>query len=287
MRRVAALLVWVLCVALGPGCSINPATGKRQFNPLSEGREISLGDEAAPKFLKDYGGPIPSPAIRKYVSGLGHRLAAVSERPKLPWEFHVVDSQVINAFALPGGKVFISRGLLAKLENEAMLAGVLGHEIGHVTAQHVGQRLGQALVVQGIATGLGVAGQQTDKDLLRVLGVGAQVGGTAYLLKYGRDHEDQADKLGIRYMTKLDYNPVGQLMVMQVLKRASGGSSQWEMLSTHPRPKKRLARVRRLIKKKYPGYKTPNRYILNEAPFKAEVLDRLAELPPPKHRRKK
>ena len=153
MQRLVYLILIFLIGLISSGCSTNLATGQSQLNFISTQREIAIGSEASPKFLEEYGGEIPSTKIKQYVSDLGQRLAAQSERPELPWEFHVIDSQVINAFALPGGKVFISRGLMAKMTNEAQLAGVLGHEIGHVTAQHVGQRMTQGLIVQGVAAG--------------------------------------------------------------------------------------------------------------------------------------
>ncbi|MCE9588984.1 MAG: M48 family metalloprotease [Planctomycetes bacterium] len=280
---------WWVCVALmsamllgAPGCSTNPATGKSQFNVVDEKQEIQLGVQAQPAFTKDNGGEIPSPAIRSYVNDLGHRLAAASERPQLPWTFTVVDSSVINAFALPGGKVFISRGLLAKMTNEAQLAGVLGHEIGHVTAQHIGQQMSQAMVLQGVVAGLGVAGGASNNDYLRVLGMGASAGGSVYLLKFGRDQESQADELGVRYMSRLGYNPVGQLQVMEILQKEAGSSNTVEFLSTHPLPQTRLDRLNALIKKSYPDYNTTGKYRFNQDEFKAAVLDPLKTLPPPK-----
>lgn len=281
-RDAAGILL--LCVAwLLPACSINPATGQRQFNVLSQQREIALGEEASPQFLAEYGGPIPSPAIREYVSNIGLRLASVSERPNLPWEFHVVDSEVINAFALPGGKVFMSRGLLAKMNNEAQLAGVLGHEVGHVTAQHIGQQMSQAIAVQAVAVGLGIAGAVSDEDWLKVLGVGANVGGGLYLLSFGRNQEIQSDELGVRYMTKLGYDPNGQVQVMKILKQASGGGGSIEFLSTHPLPD---TRIEHLEKRIAAGTDlSPGPYRFYEQRFKTNVLDELKKLDPPKHRR--
>lgn len=288
MKSRLTVAVLLMGLMLGTwGCSTNPATGRSQFNIIGEGQEIELGTQAQPGFTKDYGGEIPSEPIRKYVSDLGHRLAAASERPSLPWTFTVLDSGVINAFALPGGKVFISRALLADMTNEAQLAGVLGHEIGHVTAQHMGQQMSQALVVQGVAVGLGVAGNAANKDYLRVLGVGAQAGGSVYLLKFGRDQESEADALGVRYMTHLGYNPMGQVQVMEILKKASGGGANLEILSTHPLPQTRIDRLNKLIDEEYPDHDSPGRYRFGEAEFKAAVIDNLSKLPAPKHSPKK
>lgn len=283
-RTMTAFMIWIAALAaVGQGCSTNPATGKSQLNAVSARREISLGAEAAPGFLKEYGGEVGSVSLLRYVSELGGRLAAVSERPDLPWEFHVVDSEVINAFALPGGKVFVSRGLLSKLDNEAQLAGVLGHEVGHVTAQHIGQQMTQAMIIQGVAVGLGVAGEITDREWLKVLGVGSSVGGTVYLLSFGRDQELEADALGVRYMAKLGYNPVGQLQVMEILAKEASGGSMPEFLSTHPLPTTRIERLKKLIRGNYPNYEDPAAYRYNFEQFKEAVTAELNKLPPAKH----
>ncbi|MCC6680598.1 MAG: M48 family metalloprotease [Phycisphaeraceae bacterium] len=267
----------------GAGCSTNPATGQKQFNLLSQSQEVSLGSEAAPQFLKEYGGPIPSPGIRQYVSEVGLKLAKVSERPSLPWEFHAVDSAQINAFALPGGKVFITRGLLSKLDSEAQLAGVLGHEIGHVTAQHIGQQMSRAAVASGVVQVIGVAASVQDETWLQVLGVGAQAGGGLYLLKFGRDQETQSDELGVRYMTTLGYNPMAQIQVMRVLKEASGGGGGMEMLQTHPLPQTRIEHLRDHIRSKYPNFRDESQMAFRKQAYQDAVLTPLAKLPPPKH----
>jgi len=278
-----ALLAALLILPL-PACSTNPATGQKQFNVLSTQEEIAIGNEAAPQFISDYGGPIPDEGIRNYVSELGHRLAALSERPDLPWEFHVVDSSVINAFALPGGKVFMSRGLMAEMTNEAQLAGVLGHEIGHVTAQHIGQQMSQRMVVSGVLIGLGVAAQASEEDWVKVLGAGAGAGGTLYLLSFGRDQEIQADTLGVRYMAKAGYNPVGQLQVMEILAKASGGGAgQLEILSTHPLPKTRISHLEKELEQSYPEFRNPDAYRFGFESFEQNILKPMSKLPPPKH----
>jgi len=285
MRRFAYLLVICLLLA-GPmvGCTTNPATGQSQLNFMSTQQEISLGEKSAPEFLQAYGGPVPSGSINSFVNDLGQRLASASERPDLPWEFHVVDSQVINAFALPGGKVFMSRGLMAKMTNEAQLAGVLGHEVGHVTAQHIGQQMSRAQLIQIGAAALAVGGQVSDNQWLTAIGVGTQVGGTVYLLKFGRDQESQADSLGLRYMSRLGYNPAAQLQVMQILGQASaGGARQPEIFATHPYPETRIKRIKEELAKNYPNYMSPTAYSYHEERFRSQILNVLATLPPARH----
>ncbi len=284
--RLAVVLTACLLLLPATGCVTNPATGKRVFNTLSEEREIEIGEQAQPQFINDNGGEVPDPQILSYVRELGNNLAAVSERPDLPWEFHVLDSAQINAFALPGGKVFMSRGLMERMTNEAQLAGVLGHEIGHVTSLHVGRRMSQAQAVQiGGAVLLG-AGAATDEDWLKVLGAGTAVGGSVYLLSFSRGNETEADMLGVRYMTRLGYNPNGQVQVMEILKEASGGrgaSGIERMLSTHPLPQDRIDDLKAIIADQYPSADQPGAYAFNPQRFQTRVLDRLKNLPPPRH----
>ena len=276
------------------GCVTNPATGDQSLNLLSEEQEIQIGTDAEPQFIQENGGLIPDEGIRRYVEDLGQRLAAVSERPDLPWSFNVLDSPVINAFALPGGKVFISRGLMSQMTNEAQLAGVLGHEVGHVTAQHVNARMSQQMLVQLGAVAFGVAGEATDNDVLRVLGVGTSVGGGVYLLKFGRDQETQSDELGVRYMAKLGYNPWAQVQVMQILDRAQGDGGGPEFFASHPLPKTRIDDLEHHISKHYGNAARPGRdterygendqYRLGTESFEKNILQPLRELPAPKGR---
>lgn len=284
----------LLAALLAPltGCVTNAATGKSSLNLISEQKEIAIGTDAEPQFIDENGGLVASASLRNYVTELGMELAAVSERPHLPWTFNVLDSEVINAFALPGGKVFVSRGLIEKMTNEAQLAGVLGHEVGHVTAQHVNSRMSQALIIQGVAIGASVAGEVTDDDTLRVLGVGAGVGGGVYLLKFGRDQESESDMLGVRYMTRLGFNPYGQVQVMQILKEAQGDGGGPEFFATHPLPQTRIERLEDLIAEQFPDaswseadaetYGTQGRYKFGEQSFQRNVLDELKKLPPAK-----
>lgn len=285
LRRLTVLLIAAVALVLGPvsGCQTNPATGRSQLVVLDDAKEASLGAQAAPEFTKGYGGPIPDPAVRQYVSNLGLRLARISERPDLAWEITALDSAVINAFALPGGKVFVTRGLLAKLDSEAQLAGVLGHEVGHVTAKHINDRMVQQYALSGVLIGLGVAAEVQDEDWLRVLGVGAQAGGTLYLLSYSRSHEHEADDLGLRYMERLGYNPMAQAEVMRILARESKSNRGLEFLQTHPDPEGRAKEVEEIVAEKYPHTQNNPQYVMGKEAYARQVLTRLQDLPPPKH----
>jgi predicted Zn-dependent protease len=229
------LVVLVLALA---GCATNPATGKRQINLMSEAQEISAGQEADAQVKKEMG--IYSDAnVQDYVSGIGMKLAKLSERPSLPWHYTVVDSPAVNAFALPGGYIYITRGILPFLNDEAQLAGVLGHETGHVTARHAAQQYTRAVggTIGLVALGIFVPGAQP-------LGGLAQQGLGVLFLKYGRGDELQADQLGARYASRANWDPAGvpeMLTTLGRLDEASGqskGVPNW--LETHPDPLTRV-----------------------------------------------
>lgn len=285
-QRIKALALVLLAsgfVGLPMGCSTNPATGARQFMLLSRAQEEQIGAEAAPQFTEQYGGKVPQPRLLDYVTQIGAKMAKETEGyfPELNWEFTLLNSEVINAFALPGGKVFITRGLAAKLDNEAQMAGVLGHEIGHVTAQHGNQRISQQISFNIALVGLAVAVASSDEDSdfrkIGEYGVPAlAIGGNLVLLKYGRDEELQADWLGMRYMSNVGYNPRGQLQVMQILGRESQGPRPPEFLSTHPHPESRVNRIRKLLDGDYRFTQGNENYQLFEARYKNQFLGPLA-----------
>ncbi|QDU34027.1 TPR repeat-containing protein YfgC precursor [Poriferisphaera corsica] len=278
-KSIVPLLVCLLLFFTLAACSTNKATGRSQPNVLSPQEERDIGATEAPKLVKQLGGEIPSDEIRTYVTDLGNRLAAVSEEPELPWEFFVVNDNIVNAFALPGGKVFVTRGMLQQLTNEAQLAGILGHEIGHVTARHLNDRLFQHLLVTGAAIGLGVAGGVNDDQTLEWMGVGVGVGGNLTVLAFSRGHELEADRLGLRYMTRIGYNPYAQVQVMEILRREAAAGMGIEFLQTHPIPNTRIKELTGYIRKDYPDYDTPGRYIYAQKNYQISVLNELAKLP--------
>jgi len=231
----ATLLFLLGWGALFTGCAVNPATGERQLSFMSEGQEIQMGQEADPEIVASFG-LYPDESLQSYVQGLGLELASRSERPDLPWTFRVLDDPLINAFALPGGFIYVTRGILAHFESEAELVGVLGHEIGHVTARHSVNQISRAQLAQ---LGLGV-GMILAPGLQRFEGL-ASVGLQLAFLKFGRDDERQADALGVRYMGRVGYDPSQLEGVMAMLGRVTseGGGGPPEWLSTHPNPENR------------------------------------------------
>ena len=239
-----AALVAILALLVS-ACATNPATGQREFSLMSEAQEIQLGQEMDPQ-IKQEMGVYNDPELQRYVSDLGMRLARASERPNLPWSFTVVDEPAVNAFALPGGKIYVTRGILAFLHDETQLAGVLGHEIGHVTARHSAQQYTKAT-----SAGVGLTLLSIFVPEARpVQGIAEQALGVLFL-KYGRDDELQADRLGVQYTGKTGWDPAGVAGMLRTLARldeADGsrrGVPNW--LSTHPAPADRVAQVQRFI----------------------------------------
>lgn len=249
LRRRHPLSTTLLALALAgaatlSSCAVNPATGARQFTLYSEAQEIEMGREYDPQITAEMG-LYPDEALQRYIQELGSRLAAHSERPNLPWTFRVLDDPVVNAFALPGGYIYVTRGILAHIGSEAELAGILGHEIGHVTARHsVGRMSTQQLAQLGLA--IGTALRPDLEGIANVAGAGLQVA----FLKYGRDDERQADELGLRYMLRGNYDPREMPQVFDMLDRVTkdaGGGGTPEWLSTHPNPGNRRERMEQLV----------------------------------------
>jgi predicted Zn-dependent protease len=230
---------WALLGALA-ACATNPVTGKRELSLVSESQEIAMGQEAAAEVRQSMG-LVPDAGLQQYVKAIGLRLAKGSERPNLPWSFEVVDDAAINAFALPGGPIFVTRGILGFMQSEAELASVLGHEIGHVTAKHSVQQISRAQLAQGL---LGI-GSVLSSEVAAVAGIaGAGLG--VLFLKYGRDAETQADDLGFRYALTDGYDVRAMRNMFEMLQRVSGtnpGGKLPQWLSTHPDPENRITKT--------------------------------------------
>jgi predicted Zn-dependent protease len=232
------LLAIVLCLL--PACATNPATGQRQFNLMSEAQELQLGQESDAQVRKEMG-VYEDPELQRYVESVGLRMAQSSQRPQLPWHFTVVDSPAVNAFALPGGYIYITRGILAYLNDEAQMAGVLGHEIGHVTARHAAQQYSKATAAQ-LGLGLGSIFSPYARAASGVAGGGLQL----LFLKYGRDDELQADRLGAEYAAKNGWDPEGVQNMLRTLARIDEQSDRKgtpNYLMTHPASADRVQRI--------------------------------------------
>ena len=223
----------------------NPYTGKKQHITLTPNQEVRMGLASAPQMAQQHGGLYPNNEYQALVDKVGNRLVNSSVAKETPYryDFHLLrDPQSVNAFALPGGQVFITYALFSKLQNEDQLAGVLGHEIGHVIGRHSAERMAKQGLTQGLITavmagGGGEAGQMA-----------AQIGNMVNM-KYGRQDELEADELGVRFMIGAGYDPEQMIGVMKILKALSGGKRAPEFQSTHPNPENRIAHIKAAIKK--------------------------------------
>ncbi len=258
-RVLMALLMIGGAVAmhyLGTTKHENEFTGRVQRLALaSEQEEIAMGLQAAPQMLREMGGAHPDRKAQAFVSAVGQKLVAATavKETQYPFEFHLLgDDRTVNAFALPGGQIFITSALFRLLKSEDQLAGVLGHEIAHVVGRHSNEQMAQQGLWVGIARGVGMllsdgqgAGGMQVGDLL------AQV----RLKSFGRDDELESDRLGLRFMAQAGYDPSALIGVMEILAKASGGSGGPEFLSTHPNPENRIERIKEEIAKLRNGLK--------------------------------
>lgn len=239
-KHIGALLALLLVGA----CTVNPATGKKEFTPfMTPSQEAAIGAREHPKLVAEFGGKYEDQALAAYVEEVGDRLAAASEMPGTDFSFTLLNSPIVNAFALPGGYVHISRGLMAYFSDEAEMASVLGHEIGHITARHAANRYTKSIFYGGLAAGAGWLIK--NQDLASLVGGGAQL----YLLSYSRKQESQSDELGLRYMLRTTHDPMGSVRMLEALQTTAAYEAQKQgraadqtpnLFRTHPLTSKRI-----------------------------------------------
>jgi len=233
----------------------NPITGKTQSVALSQEQEVVLGLQSAPQMAQEFGGPDPDPSVQADLEQIGRKLVRQGKVAHTPYRFQfkvLRDEQTVNAFALPGGPIFITRALLARLENEAQLAGVLGHEVGHVVGRHSAEQIAKTQLGQGLVGAVGVATSSDDQGSSQGAQQMAAFVAQMTLMKYGREHELEADAFGVQIMSDAGYDPRALIDVMTILAKASGGSRQPEFVSTHPDPGNRQERIRQKIATTFP-----------------------------------
>ncbi|HEY9295091.1 MAG TPA: M48 family metallopeptidase [Phormidium sp.] len=233
----------------------NPITGENQRVQLSPRQEITLGLQARQQMAARHGGLYPDSLLQQYVKQVGERIVSQSDAAKSPYpfEFYLLrDPRTINAFALPGGQVFITAALLSRLSSEAQLAGTLGHEIGHVVARHGAEHLAKQQLGASLVTAVGVAASD-DVQSARQAQVLAQAVNQLVSLRYGRNDELESDRLGLRFMAQAGYNPQGIAELMQILGSARQGGRSPEFFSSHPNPENRIQRLKELISQTYPN----------------------------------
>ncbi|MGF1588513.1 MAG: M48 family metalloprotease [Pleurocapsa sp.] len=236
--------------------SENPITGEKQRVQLSPQQEIIIGRQSAPKMAAQHGNLYPDRALQDYVDGVGNKViqSSTAQNSPYPFEFHLLrDPQTVNAFALPGGQVFITAALLSRLNSEAQLAGVLGHEIGHVIGRHGAEHLAKQQLGSALVNAVGIAASDRPENS-RQAAILAQAVNQMVNLKYGRDDELESDFLGFQFMTEAGYNPVGIVELMKILNSARGSTGeQPEFMSTHPNPANRIEQLIAMINQEYPN----------------------------------
>lgn len=254
-RRIGSRLVIAVIIAL-VGLYIyftrveeNPVTGAKQHVSLSPDQEIQLGLRAAPQMTREMGGEIPpTDPRRQVVEKLGAHLLSYSLGKKAPWrfQFHLLkDDQTVNAFALPGGQIFITLGLLNKLSTEAELAGVLGHEIGHVVERHTAEQMAKSDLGQTMVVAIGTAASDRTQNAYAI----AALVNHMLQLRYGRKDELEADNWGLKLMEESRYNPKSMIKVMQVLKAESHNRGGLDIFQTHPDPDRRIKDIEKYLLK--------------------------------------
>ncbi len=261
MRLILAAVIGVITlISYYSMTNENPITGEDQRVALTAQQEIALGREAAPEMIQQYGGLDRDQAEQDLIDQIGEMLvrnleadlARQGRENPYQFEFYLLgDDRTINAFALPGGQVFITSALFDRLETEGQLAGVLGHEVGHVLMRHSAQQLAKSQLTQGLGAAAGVAAGDVDSARM------AQAIGQMINMKYGRDHELESDKWGVKLMTQSGYDPRAMLGVMDILDEASGGGPP-EFLSTHPKPANRKQYIESVIAEVFPDGLPPN-----------------------------
>lgn len=242
----AAIIVIFSIIGYYSNSSTNEITGEKQHISISPEQEIRLGLDGRDYMIQQSGGLLNDIQTQNYIKSLGHKIVNNSDAAKTPYQydFHVLaDPNTVNAFALPGGQIFITVGLLKRLSKEDQVAGVLGHEIGHVVARHSAEQMAKQKLTQGLVGAAAVAGGDYTSAQY------AQMIGNMVNLKYGRSDELEADELGVRFMLQSGYNPENLIDVMKILEQASGGRSQPEFTSTHPSPKNRIEKIKEAIEK--------------------------------------
>lgn len=251
--RILALFVAVL-TTLVAGCCLDPVDGSRYFcfGEVSDEEEAAMGQQYAEVFTAESGGVYPDPALQAYLGEIVLGMAKNSERPTLPWNFTILNTSQINAFALPGGEVFVTRGLLSKLESEAQFAHLMGHEVGHVTHRHSLKGQGRTALL-GLLVGVGAVADQVvlDEDSPRIFSTIAGTGGQLVFLKYSRDQEIQSDARGVDYALAAGYDPLaGKRTFEMFLELKGGGESKIQnLMSTHPLDTDRISAIDSYVSK--------------------------------------
>lgn len=266
-KLFAVLILGSALGFLSTGCSVNPVTGENQFNLFGDdvADDVAMGRQWSPELEKEFGGAFEDEHIQSYVDYVGQNIAQVSHAPYIEWHCKVLEHEMINAFAVPGGYIYITTGMLEKLENEAQLAGILGHEAAHVTLRHSTQRMSEQIGVELLLSA--VMPENASAGVAQATSIARQI----ISLKYSRDDERQADAIGLGYMMRAGYNPYEMVRTMQMLEKESEQGHS-EFLSSHPSPENRQELL--LEKIETSGYNTAEMKVRKDD-YQRIVLERL------------
>ena len=257
-RFLLALIVAAISLIGYFGSSVfNPVTEEKQHvGSITPEQEVALGLQAAPEMAQQFGGLDPDPQMQARVDRIGERLVSRSAASQTPYqfEFHVLDDpQTINAFALPGGQVFITEGLLRKLSTDGQIAGVLGHEIAHVVARHGAEHIAKQQLTQGLTGAAVLATYDPSDPSSRGSAAVAAMIGSLVNMRFGREDELESDRLGVRFTGESGYDPRSMMALMKVLDESSEGNRPPEFFSTHPNPENRIQRIQAAIQEQFPN----------------------------------
>lgn len=256
-RLIVGLVIAVMALLTYFGTrSENPTTGETQYIGITAEQEIALGLQAAPEMAQQHGGLDPDNRRQALVDEVGQKLLRASKAGAsgYPFEFHLLaDQNTINAFALPGGQVFITAALWDRLTTEGQLAGVLGHEIGHVVARHSAERIAKQELTQGLTGAVVISTYDPNDPSSQRTAQVAMLIGSLVNMRFGRQDELESDELGVQYMADADYDPRAMIEVMKILAQASQGGAPPEFFSTHPNPDNRIARIEAAIQSRFPN----------------------------------
>lgn len=246
IRLIMALMVCVSSMISYCGSKeFNPVTGEKQYIGLTTRQEIALGLRAVPEMIQKYGGLHPDQEYQNHIDKVGFKLVRSSQAKDTQWqfEFHLLkDSKTINAFALPGGQIFITTGLYSLFSNESQLAAVLAHEIAHVVARHTSQHIAKSKLTRGLTDAVMVASGDARAGQI------SAVVGQLVNMNFSRDDEVLADRLGLYFMADVGYDPVGMIQLMEILQKTSRGNRVPEFFSTHPNSENRIEKIQQAIK---------------------------------------
>ncbi|MDD5459903.1 MAG: M48 family metallopeptidase [Phycisphaerae bacterium] len=269
MRAKTTLLIFLgtFVITMLAGCAVNPISGDKEFMLLSESEDLQIGQQYAPEVVKEMGGEIPDAALQSYIDSVGQKIAAVSHRKDWTYHYSAVNDKTVNAFALPGGYIFITRGMLEKLNSEAQLAAILAHETVHVVARHTASQMSRDIGIQLLVNA--ATTEKTPQTAILVADLTRQIVG----LRYSRSDESESDMGGLDYLVKAGYNPYAMEEVMQILMQAGGGGGP-EFLSSHPSPENRLDSIHSQIKRDYPTLDV-SKLKVGEDEYRSGVLNKL------------